>query len=60
MKWSRNRLATEARIAESTIRGLGEPGWSPNTDTLRRLEAVIPDDFRMPDGGDPPEQASAA
>lgn len=47
-KWSRNKLATEAGVAESTIRSFGEPGWSPNAETLRRLEAIIPPDFEVP------------
>jgi transcriptional regulator with XRE-family HTH domain len=44
-RWSVNRLATEARIGESTIRRLDSPDWNPATETLRRLEAIIPSDF---------------
>lgn len=53
-RWSINRLATEARIGESTIRRLDAPDWSPATETLRRLEAIIPPEFRPADA---PEHA---
>lgn len=43
--WSRNRLATEARIAESTIRSLYEPDWNPTIHTVQALEGIIPDGF---------------
>ena len=39
--WSRNRLAIEAGLAESTIRNIAEPNWNPTADTLRQLEAVV-------------------
>jgi len=48
MKWSRNRIATEAGIAESTIRNIFEDDWNPRVETLRQLEKVIPDDFTPP------------
>lgn len=48
-KWSRNRLATEAGLAESTIREIFEPGWNPRLETLLKLEAIVPDDFNQVD-----------
>lgn len=63
MRWSRNKLATEAGIAESTIRSFGEPDWSPNADTLRKLEAIIPAEFEVPvapEESAEPEQPDAA
>ena len=51
--WSINRLATEAAIGWSTIRRIESPDWNPNTDTLKRLEAIIPADFA-------PDTSSAA
>lgn len=53
--WSINRMATEAAIGESTIRRIDAPDWNPNTDTLRRLETIIPADFVLgaePDAGE--------
>lgn len=61
MKWTRNKLATEAGVAESTIRSFGEPDWSPNADTLRRLEMIVPADFEAPaeTAAEPPAEAAA-
>jgi 3,4-dihydroxy 2-butanone 4-phosphate synthase/GTP cyclohydrolase II len=42
---SRNGLANKAGLNESTIRSLGDPQWDPRVSTLKKLEAVIPDDF---------------
>jgi DNA-binding XRE family transcriptional regulator len=49
MGWTRNRLATEAGLAESTIRAIESAEWSPTADTLRRLEGIIPEDFSGPE-----------
>jgi transcriptional regulator with XRE-family HTH domain len=46
--WTRNKLATEAGVAESTIRDLSEPNWSPTAATLRKLEAIVPAEFEAP------------
>ena len=59
--WSRNKLATEAGLTESTIRNFGDPNWSPNAETLRKLEAIIPADFESkPAEDDAPAQDAAA
>ena len=41
--WTRSRLAKEAGLTESTLRHFHDPAWNPTADTLRKLEAVIPD-----------------
>lgn len=46
--WSILRLAKECGLRESTIRHLDREGWSPTADTLRKLEAAIPDNFICP------------
>lgn len=43
--WNRNRLATEASVAESTIRQIFDDSWNPRADTLRQLERIVPADF---------------
>ncbi|MEC4591641.1 helix-turn-helix transcriptional regulator [Nitrospirillum amazonense] len=43
--WSILRLAKEAGMTESTIRHLDRDDWSPNADTLRRLERIVPKGF---------------
>ena len=43
--WSILRFATEAGMGESTIRRMDDPAWSPNAETLRRLEALVPESF---------------
>lgn len=44
-----NALAVKAGMAESTLRRMDRPDWSPTADTLRRLEAIIPADFGSTD-----------
>jgi len=44
--WSTLRLANEAGVPESTLRGWRHPGWCPNTRTLRRLHAIVPPDWQ--------------
>jgi ribosome-binding protein aMBF1 (putative translation factor) len=48
MGWSIHRFATEASVADSTIRPMDANDWSPTADTLKKLEAVIPPDFFPP------------
>lgn len=43
--WKLFRLAKEAGMRESTIRYMDSPDWSPTADTLRKLEAIIPEDW---------------
>lgn len=54
---SKNRLAQEAGLRESTLRNMHRDGWSPSAATLRRLEKAIPHDFMPPD--DPGDQNNA-
>ncbi len=46
--WSVNKYAVEAGVAESTIRRLDDPTWSPTATTIRLLECLVPDDFISP------------
>lgn len=41
--WSINRLATEAAITQSTIQNIDSTSWNPRSETLVKLEAIIPD-----------------
>lgn len=43
--WRKSRLATEAGMSDTTLRNFDDPAWSPTADTLRRLEAIIPEGF---------------
>lgn len=43
--WSKNKLARESGLRESTIRAMDEADWSPTVSTLRALEKVIPAEF---------------
>lgn len=45
MGWTVFRLAKAAGLNESTLRSIDSPDWAPTATTLRRLEAVIPNDF---------------
>lgn len=44
-RWSNRKLALEAGLHASTLQGLDDPDWSPRADTLRAIEAIIPEDF---------------
>ena len=55
--WSRSRLANEAGIAATVLRHFGRPDWNPTADTLRKLEAPIPEGWQP---GDPVAQGEAA
>jgi len=46
--WSCNRLAAEAGIRESTLRGIRRVDWNPHMATLRKLEAIVPMGFSPP------------
>lgn len=39
--WSINKFATEAGVAEATLRKIDDPAWNPERRTLKRLEAVM-------------------
>lgn len=43
--WSKNQLAKEAGLPESTLRKFYSTQWNPTLNILRRLEAVIPREF---------------
>jgi ribosome-binding protein aMBF1 (putative translation factor) len=47
--WSKNRLARESGLRESTIRAMDDQDWSPTVSTLRALEKVIPPEFEIGD-----------
>ena len=45
---SRTVLARMAQLPHHTsLRGFDSPNWNPTTDMLRRLEALVPDDFYL-------------
>ena len=39
---SKNQLAHNAGLTESTLRDFHRPGWNPTSITLEKLEAAIP------------------
>lgn len=41
----KERIAEQAHLHRNTLVGMNRPEWSPNADTLRKLEAIIPPDF---------------
>lgn len=45
--WTKSRLAKEAGINDTTLRNFHEPDWNPTTDTIRELEAIIPQEFEV-------------
>jgi ribosome-binding protein aMBF1 (putative translation factor) len=57
--WSILRLAKESGQGESTIRRLDDPDGSPNVETLRKLESIIPADFSPTTVESPPSQIHA-
>jgi ribosome-binding protein aMBF1 (putative translation factor) len=48
--WSKSRYAALAGLRDTTLRGFHDADWNPNTDTLQRLEALIPAGWQV---GDP-------
>lgn len=58
MGWAPYRFATAAGVSEATLRGIDADDWNPTVRTLERLEALIPEGWRV---GDPvPEKARVA
>lgn len=47
--WTKSRLAFKAKLRDTTLRNFNQPDWNPTIKTLQKLEAIIPDDFHMPD-----------
>ncbi len=43
--WTKSRLARQAGMIDTTLRDFHKDDWNPTAETLRRLEAVIPEDF---------------
>ncbi len=52
MGWSKSRFAKEAGMNDTTLRDFHKSDWNPTRDTLRRLEAIIPQIF-VPDNTAP-------
>lgn len=44
--WSRTRYARLAGLGPNALAEIDERDWAPRADTLRKLEAVIPPEFR--------------
>jgi ribosome-binding protein aMBF1 (putative translation factor) len=55
--WAPFKLATEAGVAEASLRGMDEPTWNPTARTVEKLEAVIPVTWQP---GDPVGDDAAA
>lgn len=58
MDWRPSRVAREAGLADIATRNMHKGEWSPSSSTIRRLEALIPEDWKAGDplpaqGGDP-------
>lgn len=45
--WPKLKFANMAGVRESTIRQMDRPGWNPKVETLRRLESIIPQGYRV-------------
>ena len=56
---SGRRLARMAGLSENTIRRIDDPEWSPEADTLRALESLVPEGF-APKTEDPPRAEEPA
>lgn len=54
MEWKPARVAREAGLADIATRNMHKDEWSPTSSTIRRLEALIPADWKA---GDPPPPA---
>lgn len=52
--WTKSRLAREAGMIDTTLRDFHNEDWNPTLETVRRLEAVVPDDFVAGDLVPPP------
>ena len=39
------QLARRAGLSHDALKRMDEPGWAPNSRTLLKLEAIIPEDF---------------
>jgi len=42
---SKSQLASLAKMNDTTLRNLGKESWNPTSETLRKLEAIIPQDY---------------
>lgn len=55
--WTVNRFGSECGLNESTLRDIDGEAWNPRAETLRKLEAVIPEGWQP---GDPVPSAEGA
>ncbi len=46
-KHTRTSLARAAGLGVNTLRHMNEDGWKPTSETILKLEAIIPKDFEM-------------
>ena len=49
--WTKSRLARQAGMIDTTLRDFHRDDWNPTAETIRRLEAVIPEDFEPGEAG---------
>ena len=59
--WKKSRLAVEAGMVDTTLRDFDKADWNPTLETVRRLEAIIPNDFTppQPTPGEPDTERAA-
>jgi len=58
--WAPYRFATEAGVAEATLRDMDADEWNPTLRTLEKLEALIPKGWRAGDAVPAAKKARAA
>ena len=56
--WAPSRYAVEAGVSDATTRNMEDESWAPTLRTLKKLESLIPPDWR--EGDAVPEKARVA
>jgi ribosome-binding protein aMBF1 (putative translation factor) len=46
--WKKSRLATEAKLHDTTLRDFDKEDWNPSLRILRTVESVVPENFMPP------------
>lgn len=46
--WKKSRLATEAKLHDTTLRDFDKEGWNPSLRILRTVESIVPKTFMPP------------
>ena len=58
--WSSGQYARAAGLRDSTLRFMASPDWNPTVETLRKLEAPIPEGWQPGDPVAPAAHGAAA